>query len=271
MGRKSREQIEQEAVEKTAAMTSSPEFQAAVSAQVAAALESLLPKLTEARASAGTAPETGDRSMMQELAMAISQLTDQGTGRSRVAPEVLAARQKAREKMVHLIIEARAEGRVATYQLRNKIHLDERIIEPVWIDAHHTARPTEIDYPGIPNDAMVPLNDTAKAIYEAFKDSIGSVAGGRGKDGHALPGMDTLAVTPKGVVVRNGAVNRTMANRAAVAGEGPMTSAYEAEAPHVGAGTGPEPTVKVHHEGQPGRYKDVSILGTIQPPARQSI
>ena len=82
--------------------------------------------------------------------------------------------------------------------------------------------------------------------------------------------MDTLAVTAKGTVIRNGAVNRTLAARATIAGDGPMASAYEGEAPQVNAAM-PEPTVKIHHEGAPGRYKDVSILGTIQPPARQSI
>ena len=269
MGRKSREQIEQEAAEKTAAMTQSPEFQAAVAASVQAALADILPKLQAAHTTAGTAPQGDTADFANQLAMAISQLTDQGTGRSRVAPEILDARRKARDRMINLLIEARAEGKTATYQLKNKIHLDERIIEPVWIDAHHTARPTEIDFPGVPNEAMIPLNDTAKAIFEAFMESIGSVAGGKGRDGHALPGMETLAVTPKGVVVRNGAVSRTMAAKAVVS-EGPMQSAYEPEAPQVN-GAGPEPTVKIHHEGQPGRYKDVNILGTIQQPARQSI
>jgi hypothetical protein len=269
MGRKSREQIEQEAAGRAAAMTQSPEFQAAVAVSVQAALADILPKLQGAHVAAGTAPQGDTADFANQLAMAISQLTDQGTGRSRVAPEIMASRQKARERMINLLIEARAEGKTASYRLKNKIHLDERIIEPVWIDAHHTARPTEIDFPGVPNEAMTPINDVAKAIYAAFMESIGSVVPGKGVDGHGLPGIETLAVTPKGVVVRNGAVSRTMAAKAVVS-EGPMQSAYEAEAPHVN-GAGPEPTVTIHHEGQPGRYKDVAILGTIQPRARQSI
>jgi hypothetical protein len=220
----------------------------------------------------GTAPEAGDKSMMQELAMAISQLTDQGSGRSRVAPEIIAMRNESRKKMVDLIIEARAEGKVCTYQLRNKIHVDDRIIEPFWIRSDHTSQPTEIDYVGVPNEAMVPMNDTAKAIFNAFKGSIGSIIAGKGKDGHSLPDMERLGITPKGVVIRNGGVSQASA-RAAPSGlnavplhDGPMP-AYE-EAPQVNAGS--ESTVRVHHENAQGRYVDKNILGTIQPPARQT-
>jgi hypothetical protein len=273
MGRKSREQIEAEAAEKTAAMTQSPEFKKAVADSVTSALAELMPQLSAARQSAGTASESGDRSLMQELAMAISQLTDQGSGRSRVAPEIIQQRADARKRMTDLIIEAYAEGKVATYQLRNKIHVDDRIIEPFWIRSDHTSQPTEIDYPGIPNEAMVPMNDTAKAIFGAFKDSIGSVHAGKGKDGHMLPEMERLGITPKGVVVRNSAVSQSAA-RATPAGRDAVPMQWEDgkmpayEAPQV---NGDVPvTVKIHHENTQGRYVDKHILGTIQTPARQT-
>lgn len=269
-GRKSRAEIQSE-------MTSSPEFKEAVAAAAAEAIRNLMPQLEAARGVAGTPAQEGDRSMMQELAMAISQLTDQGTGRARVAPEVIKMRYEAREKMVNLIIEARAEGKVPTYQLRNKIEANQRIIEPFWVSSDHKTHPTEIDYWGVPNEAMVPISDPAKAIFKAFKDSIGSVVAGKGKDGHVLPAMETLGVTPKGMVVRNSAVTAAVARavpegmaHAPLAGDGPMKSAYEGEVPQV-AGQPAFEEMRIHHESEKGRYKDINVLGTIAAPARQSV
>jgi len=121
---------------------------------------------------------------------------------------------------------------------------------------------------------MIPVNDTAKAIFAQFKLSIGSVHAGRGKDGHALPEMERLGITPKGVVVRNSAVTQNVARHTPpdqrevpLQADGRM-AAYE-EAPQVNGDPHFEP-LNIHHEGQPGRYKNVNVLGTIQPPARQT-
>lgn len=273
MGRKSQEQLDREAAEQTAAMTDSPQFKDAVASAVAAAVGPLMEKLSSARDRAGTTGEsTGDRTFAEELAMAISQLTDQGTGRSRVAPEIISQRTKAREEMFNLIIAARAENKVATYRLKNKVAINERLIEPVWVDAMHRAQATEIDYLGAPNEAMEPVNETAREIFTAFKLSIGSVVAGKGRDGHALPVMERLGVTHNGLVVRNSAVTHA-AQRATPAGmgevklDGPMP-AYE-EAPQVNGDPRYEP-LRVNHENQQGRYKDVNILGTVAQPARQT-
>ena len=220
-----------------------------------------------------TSADAGDRSMMQELALAISQLTDQGGGRQRVAPEVIQRRNEARVRMTNLIIEARAEGRPATYTLRNKVVINERLIEPFWISSDHKSHPTEIDFGGVPNEAMVPVNDTAKEIFTAFKESIGATVGGKGKDGHVLPGDDALAITPGGVVVRNSAVTVTMGQKAspdrpAWNGDGPMP-AYE-DAPQTNGNPNYEP-LRVHNDSEKGQYKDVRVLGTIAAPARQTV
>lgn len=267
MGRKSREQIEQEAAEKTAAMTSSPEFQAAVSAQVSAALENLLPKLAEARATAGTAPETGDRTLMRELAMSLAELTNQGSGRVKVSPEVLQKREAAREKMVNLIIEARAEKKVPTYHLVNKIFMNNRIIEPFWVHPSTKAvENTELDFWGIPNDAMVPVNDTAKTIFVAYRDSLGTVHGITGV-ANILPGMDALGVTAGGLVIRNSAVTDVARRRTPeVSTSGPMESAYEES-----ADTHDFQPMTLKQDAHKGQYKDVNVLGTIQQPARQTV
>lgn len=269
MGRKSREQLDQEAAEKAASMASSPEFQRAVADQVAASLETLLPKLAEARVTAGAAPEGADRSLMRELALSLAELTTQGSGRVKVSPDVMHKREMAREKMVALIIEARAEKKVPTYHLVNKIFMNNRIIEPFWVHpATKAVENTEIDFWGIPSEAMVPVNDTAKAIFIAYKDSIGTIHGVTGV-ANGLPGVDALGVTPAGMVIRNSAA--TDVRRRAVElptvdlpKEGPMSSAYEVDDHDF------QP-MSLKQDAQKGQYKDINVLGTIQQPARQTV
>lgn len=269
MGRKSREQLDQEAADKAAAMTNSPEFQAAVASQVSAALEPLLAKLGDARVAAGSAPEGGDRSLMRELALSLAELTTQGSGKVKVSPEVIMLREESREKMVALIIEARAEKKVPTYHLANKIFMNNRIIEPFWVHpSTKSVENTELDFWGIPNEAMVPANDTAKAIFKAYKGWIGTI---HGVDSVAnrLPGNDALSVTPNGLVIRNSATvdkRRQMEVPAFEAPkEGPMQSAYDDSDTH------DFQPMTVKQDGVKGQFKNVNILGTIQDPARQTV
>src|SRR5271157_2329418 len=46
---------------------------------------------------------TGDDGLVERLALAIADISDQGTNRKRVAPEILAQRAKAHVKMVELL------------------------------------------------------------------------------------------------------------------------------------------------------------------------
>ncbi len=259
-GRKSKQ-------EKAAEMTSSPEFQSAVNAAVAAAIGPLLTQLEVARATAGTAPQAGDRGMMSELALAIAELTTQGSGKVRVDPAEMQRRAEGKEAMLKLIIEARAEGKVPTYQLRNKTFLNERIIEPMWMGKDRTMHPTEIDFWGVPNEVMVPMNDTAKAIYAQYREWTGTIKGVQGV-ANQLPPDDEIAITRGGLVVRNGAINATM--RAKMMPERPEPFktgiAYESDE-------------KTSHDYQPMRLnsengaesgiKKVNVLGTIAEPASQ--
>lgn len=231
-------------------LTETAEFKAAV-AQVAsdavqAALSGLMPKAEAAGISLA-----GSQDWMQALAVTLAEIGNQGTGRKTVAPHILKQREDARGRMVDLILKARAEGQPATYRLTAQVHLAERVIDPFWTAADHTTKSTEIDWGGIPNDAMVPVNDTAKEIHAAFKDSVGTME-------RVVP-EERLGITPNGLIVRNAAVTDTVRRRTG------------SEAPHTGDGTGEDVGLKIHHENQPGRYKDVHILGTIQEPARQSI
>ena len=250
-------------------MTQSPAFQAAVAAAVQEAIGPVIGQLTAARGVSGAEPQAGDRNMMQELALAISELTTQGTGKVRVAPEVMMKREEARKRMINLIIAARAEKKIPTYQLRNKVLLNERLIEPFWINSAHQSMPTELDFWGIPNDAMVPVTDTAKEIFQAFKDSVGNVHGVKGVES-GLPKDDELGITRGGLVVRNTAINSGIrrATPERPVWEGPMP-AYE-EAPQTTGDPSHEP-LRVHGDTAKGKFAPVNILGTIHPAAQQTV
>lgn len=135
-------------------------------------------------------------SMFDRMAMAIAEISDQGTARKRVAPEVLAARARAHEKMVKLINAAREGGAEPEYRLVAKTYLSERFIEPFMPGPDKRPIPTEIIWKGAPNQAMRPLNKVAKEIYAAFQESVGTQ--------EKLNGVDNrpFAMTPGGVVVK---------------------------------------------------------------------
>lgn len=255
MGRKTKAQIQAEldtlkAAGGTASTvdTSSLEFRDAVAKVATDVVANLKDKLLAGREAAGTAGN--DDGWMKSLAMEISQLNDQGTGRTRVAPEILRQRKQAHDEMLDLLVANRAQNKIATYRLTNKVHLANRLIEPMWIDKDHTSKPTEIDWAGIPNEAMIPVNDVAKEVFALYKLSIGSVE-------KVVP-AETLGMTAGGLVVRNGAVTNDASRRAAL------------EASQVGDGASDD-GLRIHHTNEPGRYKSVNVLGTIQEPARQSI
>jgi hypothetical protein len=232
-------------------ITETDEFKSAVAKAAADALSELLPSLKEARRSQGTTDEGSDPTWMRALAMEISQLTDQGTGRRRVAPEVLRARQEARARMTQLIIDARAAKKLATYRVKAKTLLADRVVEPFWIASDHSAQPTIIDWDGIPNEAMVPENKTASAIFDAFMDSIGSSA-------KVVP-EDALAITPGGLVVHGGAASISSGVRQVRAAEQKQTG-----------NAASEQGLNIHHKNEPGRFVEKRILGSIAEPARQT-
>ena len=155
--------------------------------------------------------------------------------------------------MVKLIIDARAAKKIATYKVRAKTHLADRVVEPFWVDNLHTAQPTIIDWDGIPNEAMVPENKTAKAIYEAYQGWIGSTV-------KVVP-EDELGITPGGLVVHGAAAGISGGRRKLPGG---------AEAPQSGSPS-EDGGLNVHHKTEPGRYVEKRILGSIAPPARQTV
>ena len=148
------------------------EFQNAVRSEAQKAVADLL---AQNRAAANSHDDGGDASWVAKLAAEIAQLNNQGpSAKIYVSPDVLAQRKVSRKMMVESIIAARAQGDKPRYALRNKVFLNERLIDPFWIGADRQQHRTEIDWTGAPNESMIPINASAKEIFGHFKASIGT-------------------------------------------------------------------------------------------------
>lgn len=223
------------------------EFKAAVAAAASKAAADILATLQTAQ---GAQPRQGDESFAEKLGLAIAQLSSQGVGRAKpVDPALLAERERARKTMTDLIVKARMDGETPIYELRNKVYLDEVLVDPVGIDpATKEQRPTRIDWPGVPNEAMAPVNEVAQGIHKAFSESIGTVVIEHSK--HIK--HQQMGVTAGGLVV-HGAGH---ALRPMQVGNGQPTN---------------ETTegLRVHGRGgRGGKQKEINVLGTVASPAR---
>jgi len=183
--------------------TQTPEFKSAVDAAVAKAADSLMARLQTARVEAGTSQADSDGDVVNRLAIAIAQLTDQGVGRyqRKVDPALLAQRQSAHERMIDLILAAHAKGHVPHYALRHKVFLPmggvgEQLVEPMYIGTDKNSYQRVISWPGVPNEAMIPEDDLADGIFTAFREWIGTE-----KTGAPDPLSKVLAISPNGNVV----------------------------------------------------------------------
>lgn len=243
---------------KPASFTESQEFKDAVlKAAQEAAKEAVTAALALAREQGGAPPNPGDTSWVQALAMAIAQASNQGVGskmRAPVPPDVLKKRDAARKQMFDLLIEARAKGILPAYQVKSKTLLDNVLVEPFHINASHIAEPTEIDWPGVPNEVMIPINEAAKLIHRAFEESIGVMIA---DDAQAVAASRKQFENPRqGLVIKT---SPGIKERRVSGNETPSDDLTLLTGLHL------------RKHGEPGQYKDVNILGTIAQPAQQSV
>ena len=238
-----------------AGFTDAPEFKAAVAEAASKAVGDILAKLEDAQtASRVSTPKQDERSFAEVLAMSIAELNDQGTNRKRVAPEVLAQRSKARDAMMELLIEARATGRVPVYQLRNKVYLDETLVDPIYIAKDKTQRATEISWPGVPSEVMIPVNDIAKEVHAYFLSSVGSM-----DPKHQIKSQP-LFTTAGGLVVQGRPTATRAAHGAVIGADGALVE------PGI-----PGEGLSVGHRDAPGAYVARNVLGTVAKPAMQTV
>ena len=228
--------------------------QAALADNRQAMLAAVSEQIASAKAGGLQPPADGDWS--SALAMAIAQLTDQGTGRKRVAPEALAAREVACQRMLDLIHQAADEGKVPEYRILAPVYLNEVLHDPMWRTKRGKLEPTVIGWTGVPSEAMAPENDVARQIFDAFCAWIGAVGPrDQGK----------IKVTPKGRVVYEQAPSDPELEAAAAAARkargAPGAGRSQVPVGTVSVRTGPTPDVMI---GKP-----VSILGSLHPPAME--
>jgi hypothetical protein len=195
----------------------------------------------------------GMKELAEQLALAIAEVSDQGTNRKRVAPEILAGRAKAYDKMIHLLTEARDRGDAARregndieaarwfpeYIVVAKTYLTDRVIEP-WRRIDKDVVPTEIVWRGIPNNALRPHNAIAHKLFEAFQGWVGT---------EGLLRAESSFVTPGGVVIKGEAPAGSRLNIA--------DEQRPADLEVIGSNDPTAPYIRV--------------LGTIADPARQNV
>lgn len=231
-------------------LTETPEFKAAVAEAVAKATPAIIAAtLTEVKKGGMPVPGGADdttRDFFSQMALAIAEISDQGTNRKRVAPELLAKRAAAAELVQRLVAQARKNGDKPEYRIITKVYLNERLIEPYRRLPDKTVVPQEIMWTGMPNEGMRPLNDVARAIYAAYKESIGSI------DRIHTTDNRPLWVTPAGLVVKGDAPQKLVvgngqpfAEELAVADDG-------------------------YRDFNDPNATELHILGTIAAPARQN-
>ena|ERR1700691_6115938 len=107
----------------------------------------------------------GSKLWMQNLALEVAKAGSQDTYRQIVPPEELERRHKARLEMEELILESQNEPELPRWRLKDKMHINNVLLHP--------AQNQNMSFLGIPNEAMLPIDDLAKRIYALFMMSIG--------------------------------------------------------------------------------------------------
>lgn len=149
----------------------------------------VLAQLTQAAPAAGpalnlTQPQSveGDKSFVSGLALAIANLSAQGTNKAPyVPPETMEAWAAATERMMALIIATRARyGEtqdpidLPKYRLLKAVYFNEMKIEPQYHDTQsHRMADQSVYWDEVPNQSMEPENSLARAIFTEFLLSIG--------------------------------------------------------------------------------------------------
>lgn len=241
-------------------VTKTPEFLAAVKAATASMRDEILIDLQAALTKAPAAA-SGDETLdlMRKVALSFAEISDQGTNRKRVAPEILASREAAKERMGTLILKARSLPTAdrPRYKLIAKCYLKERLVEPFQRRPDKSVVQTEIYWTNAPNTAMRPVNDSAKAIYVEFMTWIG------GKE--AIAGMvsQPLWITDKGAVLANPTASMKAVAMAA--------DVFDLDGEPVPAGgNGAEEDLEFVDAADP-RRPEIHVLGTVAAPARRLV
>lgn len=239
-------------------ITQTPEFSLAVSAAVGKAMAPIMESLAKLNAPAPAAPgQPADlESFFRQMALSIAEISDQGTSRKRVAPEILAQRAKSHDLMIEAILDADREHKEngaerPYYRAIGKMYLNERFIEPFVVDPG-TKKPVAVEFywSGVPNEVMRPLNAAAEKIFEHFRDSIGSF--------DKVAETKALWITAGGLVIKGEGPERRAVGSVDAAGR-PVETPFKDDLVIMDGGL-----------LDPNASR-VAVLGTVAAPARQNI
>lgn len=183
-------------------VTDSDDFKAAVDRAVEDRVKAIETRLFEqlAAANAGGGNASGVLGeIMDRLSVNLQAVAQQGERTKPLSAEELRKREEAHSKMEALIAASRLPGaEKPEYKVISKIYFQERFIEPFRQDPVTKAMVHNVvGWTGAPNDALMPLNDVAKAIFQAWLGYTG------GKSA-LVPTADTrpLYMTAAGLTVR---------------------------------------------------------------------
>lgn len=231
------------------AMMQSPEFQAAVAAQVNSIKADLMASFAEMLPKVPSAGKEELVSMFRDMAGSFSEMAELGRNKKRWTPEQAANMKAGHERMV-VLLEAAIDGRTEPeYKLIDTVVFGELFMEPY---DRETGENVEVVYYGAPNAGMRPLNSVAQAIYDEYVVSIGGIK--------HVAGEPPIWVTMGGNMVKKTSQSAAM--------HGSLKRDPVVRAPTVmQQGTD---MVKVKSDPRDPRAKEVNVLGTLAAPARQN-
>ena len=246
-----------EAKPDVAAVMQTPEFQKMLAETVAGELAKIAKAPGDGAPVLGADNQTKEffADMSRTIAAAVAEISDQGTHRKRVAPEILTQRAKANERMIELLMKVRKEKLQPEYKVVSKIYFGERVIDPYRRGADKSVIAQEIVWTGAPNEALRPVNKIAEQIFDAYRESIGSMERlGKATYRDSRGGMGVVAqdnrphwMTPGGLVVKGDAPPKLMVG--------------------VPQDASPE---NVDYDINDPNAPEIRILGTVHPPARRN-
>lgn len=257
-------------------VTQTPDFQMALAAmtvdihdKVMADVKAMLASPAAVAATPAGSADSDIQRLARAIAMSNAELADQGTGRKRVSPEIVEGRRQSRDKMEKLLsdVDKLPTNERPRYKLRAKGYFGDQLVEPFQRLPGGRIVPTEVIFLSVPNLALVPLNASAKAIYDAY---IGSISGGENSI-NGIPVPDPGAVKPAWMT-KNGVVIAGVPSASSQKyGMAPEVEPLEVDlmrrpVPQVGDGASVVSVTEVYDNDDPRRDK-INVLGTLAAPA----
>ena len=245
------------------AVMASPEVQRAIQESAAKAAAAAVAELAKGGSAQAFTQDDATRRLFSDMALAIAEMGNQGSGRVRpVAPEVMAQRLAASKELRGLLDEVaenlreakhesdkkRVEKWTPRYRVVAKVYFNETFVEPYLKPERRGDKPRAniIAWSGPPNDALEPLNDIAKRLKQLFKESVGTA-----------PKLKPMSGPNGGQVALD-------TRRYWMTIEGHVV---QGSAPAKGTVLGEDDPPEISAEDSPPEF--LHILGTIHPPTPQ--